>query len=230
MKLVKNGISYTPESVIIENPRVIKQIRFVSENTFVIRFNRDNLQFKAGQFVAVGVEPLQQREYSIYSGEEDDYIEILVREVLGGNVSQHLKQSKVGQSLLVSGPFGINTINEKDINSKRFVFIGSGTGISPFHSFIKSYPTIDYAIIHGVRYLREAYDIADYNSQRYVLCTSREEGGSYHGRVTSFLLDYKIEPDTLFYVCGNGSMIYEVFEMLRKKGISMENVHSEVYF
>ncbi|RPH34166.1 MAG: oxidoreductase [Bacteroidales bacterium] len=230
MKQVKNGITYTPESVVIDSPRVVQQIRFISKNAFIIRFNRDNLQFKAGQFVAVGVEPLQQREYSIYSGEKDDYIEILVREVLGGNVSQQLKQIEIGQSLLVSGPLGITTINEEDINSKRFVFIGSGTGISPFHSFITSYPKIDYTIIHGVRYLSEAYDKNDYDPQRYVLCTSREKGGNYYGRVTSFLLDFRIGPNTLFYVCGNSSMIYEVYDILRKKGVSMGSIHSEVYF
>ncbi|HCT30616.1 MAG TPA: oxidoreductase [Bacteroidales bacterium] len=231
MKQVKNGIAYTPDSVIIESLRAIQQIRFVSENTFVIRFDRDNLQFKAGQFVAVGIkDSLQQREYSIYSGEKDDYIEILVREVLGGNVSQQLRRCEIGQLLLVSGPFGITTINDEDINSKRFIFIGSGTGISPFHSFIRSYPTVDYTIIHGVRYVTEAYDKNDYDPHRYVLCTSRETGGNYYGRVTTFLQDYKIDPDTLFYVCGNSSMIYEVFDILRKKGVPMEHMRSEVYF
>lgn len=231
MKLVKNGIAYAPDSVIIENTRLIEQVRFVSENAFIIRFNRDNLQFKAGQFVAVGIkDSLQQREYSIYSGENDNYIEILVREVLGGNVSQQLKHCKVGQTLLVSGPFGILTINEEDINTKKFIFIASGTGIAPFHSFIRSYPAIDYTLIHGVRYLNEAYEKDDYDSHRYVLCTSGEKNGNYFGRVTNFLQDFIVEPNMLFYVSGNSSMIYEVFDILRKKGVPREKMHSEVYF
>lgn len=231
MKLIKNGITYTPDSVIIENLREIELVRFVSDNAFIIRFNRNNLQFKAGQFLAIGVKgSLQQREYSIYSGENDDYLEILVREVLEGNVSQQLKHCKAGDLLMVSGPLGILTINEKDIRTKRFVFIASGTGIAPFHSIVTSYPTIDYTLIHGVRYLSEAYDKDDYDAQRYVLCTSREKNGNYFGRVTSFLEDYSVEPDTLFYVSGNSSMIYEVYDILRKKSVSMKNIHSEVYF
>ena len=40
------------------------------------------MQFKAGQHIIAGLKgELDQREYSVYSGENDDYLEILVREV-----------------------------------------------------------------------------------------------------------------------------------------------------
>jgi ferredoxin--NADP+ reductase/benzoate/toluate 1,2-dioxygenase reductase subunit len=231
MKQVKNGISYAPDSILIENLRVIEQIRFVSENAFIIRFNRQNLQFKAGQFVAVGIkDSLQQREYSIYSGEGDNYIEILVREVLGGNVSQQLKHCEIGQSLMVSGPFGNLTIDDEDLQSKKFIFIASGTGIAPFHSFVASYPKIDYSIIHGVRYLSDAYEKDFFDPKRYILCTSREKNGNFNGRLTNYLQDFMIEPNMRFFISGNSSMIYEVHDILRKKGVPIKSVQSEVYF
>ena len=65
----------------------IMQMRFLTERTFVLRLDRRNMQFKAGQHIIVGLQgELNQREYSVYSGEKDDYLEILVREVLDGNV------------------------------------------------------------------------------------------------------------------------------------------------
>ena len=61
----------------------IRQIRFLAESTFVLRLDRGNIQFRAGQHIIVGLKgELNQREYSVYSGEKDDYLEILVREVL----------------------------------------------------------------------------------------------------------------------------------------------------
>lgn len=231
MKQTKNGISYAPDRVAIEELRAVQQVRFLTDNTFVVRFDRNDLQFKAGQFLAVGIKGfLQQREYSIYSGENDDYLEILVREVIDGNVSQQLKNVQVGQELLISGPLGINTINVEDINSKRFVFVASGTGISPFHSIVASYSTIDYTIVHGVRYIAEAYDRDDYDSKRYVLCASGEKGGNYYGRVTGFMNDFEVYPNMIFYLSGNSAMIYEVFDILRRKGVADENIHTEVYF
>ena len=209
----------------------IIQIRFLTETTFVLRFDRGNKQFKAGQHIIVGLKgELNQREYSVYSGEQDDYLEILVREVIHGSVSLQLKHTHPGQLLQVNGPFGSFGIEPFDMFSKKLVFIASGTGIAPFHSFVRSYPGIDYTLIHGVRYNNEAYERNDYDPKRYILCTSKENNGGHKGRVTRFLPGYPVERNMLFYLCGNNSMIYEVYHILRDKGIPDENINSEVYF
>lgn len=209
----------------------IRQIRFLTEKTFVLRFDRRDLQFKAGQHIIVGLEgELDQREYSVYSGEKDDYLEILVREVINGKVSLQLRQCEPGQLLQVNGPFGSIGLETFDMFSRKLVFIASGTGISPFHSFVRSYPGIDYTLIHGVRFLNEAYERNDYDPERYIICTSKENNGGHKGRVTRFLAGYKVDRDMLFYLCGNNSMIYEVYHILIDKGIPDENIFSEVYF
>ena len=114
--------------------------------------------------------------------------------------------------------------------SRKLVFIASGTGISPFHSFVRSYPGIDYILIHGVRYKNEAYERSDYDPRRYILCTSKESTEGRKGRVTRFLPAYPVDRNMLFYLCGNNSMIYEVYHILRDKGIRDENIIAEVYF
>jgi ferredoxin--NADP+ reductase/benzoate/toluate 1,2-dioxygenase reductase subunit len=206
-------------------------IRFLTEKTFVLRLDRGNMQFKAGQHIIVGKEgELDQREYSVYSGEKDDYLEILVREIPEGNVSKQLKQCKPGELLKVNGPFGTFGLESFDMFSRKLVFIASGTGISPFHSFVGSYPGIDYTLIHGVRYKNEAYDYTDYDPRRYILCTSKEFNGGRKGRVTRFLPAYRVDSDMLFYVCGNNSMIYEVYHILSDKGIPDGNIFTEIYF
>ena len=162
------------------------------------------MEFKAGQHIIVGLKgELNQREYSVYSGENDDYLEILVREVPEGNVSLQLKQCKPGQLLQVNGPFGSFGLEKFDMFSRKLVFIASGTGISPFHSFVRSYPGIDYTLIHGVRYNNEAYERNDYDPRRYILCTSKESKGGHKGRVTRFLPGYP---------CGPGYVILSVRE------------------
>jgi len=174
---------------------------------------------------------LNLREYSIYSGETDDYLEILVREVLDGSVSQHLKHTKPGDLLQVNGPFGAFGIEKFDLYSKKHVFISTGTGISPFHCFVRSYPLIDYTLIHGVRYSDEAYERNDYDPGRYILCTSKENSRDGHkGRVTRFLNDFKVDTNMLFYLCGNNNMIYEAYHILRNKGVLDEKIFTEVYF
>jgi len=210
---------------------VVDEVRFLTDNTFVVRFERQVMPFKAGQYVSVGLKnSSQRREYSIYSGEDESYLEILVREVLEGNVSLQLKDLKPGDEILVKGPLGKLKLDEADRYGKKLVFIASGTGIAPFHSFLKSYPKIDYKIIHGVRFAEEAYDREHYDPLRYVLCTTGDEKGSYHGRVTSYLDGVKTDPNSRYFICGNSSMIYSVYAFLSKKGVPAANINLEVYF
>ena len=209
----------------------IKQIRFLTDSTFVLRFDRKDLQFKSGQHIIVGLAgELDQREYSIYSGENDDFLEILVREVLKGKVSAQLKLCRPGDILRINGPFGTFGLEKYDMYSRKLVFIATGTGIAPFHSFIKSYPGIDYSLLHGVRYKNEAYEREDYDPHKYILITSKEINEGFKGRITRFLPGYPVGSDMLFYLCGNNSMIYEVYHILRDKGIPDENILTEVYF
>jgi len=224
-------MNYISAVNVTKNIARVQQVRFLTENTFVVRFDRGDLMFKPGQYLTAGIkDSLQHREYSIYSSENDDYLEILVREVLDGDVSLQLKNIKKGEQLEINGPFGFMKIQEEDLSSKKFVLIASGTGIAPFHSFISSYKELDYTVLHGVRNESEAYDKSDYDSQKYVDCTSRDKNGKYHGRVTDFLKGYEITSDMLFYVCGNSNMIYEVYDILRKKGVENSAIYSEVYF
>jgi ferredoxin/flavodoxin---NADP+ reductase len=209
----------------------LMQVRFLTETTFVLKFDRGNIQFRSGQRIIVGLKgELNQREYSIYSGEKDDYLEILVREIINGSVSIQLKQCKPGQLLQVNGPFGSFGLETFDMLTRKLVFIATGTGISPFHSFVKSYPGINYTLIHGVRYNNEAYERNDYDPVRYILCTSNESTGGWKGRVTGFLTGYQVDSDMLFYLCGNNNMIYESYHILRDKGVDDEKIFSEVYF
>lgn len=209
----------------------IIRIRFLTESTFVLRLDRGNMQFKSGQHIIAGLEgELDQREYSIYNDEKDDYLEIMVKEVHDGKVSQQLKNCKPGQLLQVNGPFGSFGLEKYDRFSRKLVFVATGTGISPFHSFVRSYPGIDYVLFHGVRYNNEAYDRNDYDPSRYFLCTSKESNGSNKGRVTRFLHSYPLAPDMLFYLCGNNNMIYNVSHILTDRGVPGENIFTEVYF
>lgn len=173
---------------------------------------------------------MDQREYTVYRGENDDYLEILVRDIPEGNVSPQLKNCSPGQFLQVNGPFGSFGLEKFDMYFRKLIFIATGTGISPFHSFVRSFPGINYTLFHGVQYSNEAYQRNDYDPSRYILCTSKEVKGEHKGRVTKFLPDYPVVPDMLFYLCGNRNMIYEVENILRARGIPDGKIFTEVYF
>jgi NAD(P)H-flavin reductase len=209
----------------------VKEVRHLTDSTFVVKLERNGVEFQTGQFVMLQVNGVvDQREYSVYSGEHDDSLEVLVREVDGGKVSGKLKRLKVGNEIGVDGPVGFFRFDPKSFSTQNFLFIATGTGVSPFHSFVRTYPELNYKLVHGVRFGEEAYDHADFQKEKITLCTTGDKTGDFNGRVTDFLLGEKIDTNTNCFLCGNSEMIYEVFDVLTGKGIPVSNIYSEVYF
>ena len=209
----------------------IREIRQLTESTFVVSLPRCRFNFRPGQHISVSIKgDYQSREYSIYSGSQDEALEILVKEVDGGYFTPKLKNLKPGDYLEIHGPFGKFGMDPKKKDDHRHVFIASGTGIAPFHSMVKSIPGLDYQLIHGVRYPSEAYESDHYEDGRYILCSTRDPKNNFHGRVTDYLKTREFEPNTVFYLCGNSDMIFDAMEILKQKGFEREDITVEVYF
>lgn len=205
-------------------------IRNLTDSTYVLRTQRDNFQFIPGQCVNIGlIGGAVNREYSTYSGINDTYLEFLIKKVKGGLVSIGISKLSNGDEVTLDGAYGKFTI-QKPHKTQKYMFIASGTGIAPFHSFVKSYPHIDYRIIHGIRYASEQYDRKDYEKKRYIACVSRRKGGDFSGRVTKYLQTLSLPQDTIYYLCGNHGMINDVYDILRKQEINGNNIFTEVFF
>ncbi len=208
----------------------VQEIRKLTESAYILRMNKNGLDFIPGQYINLGIKGVKEsRAYSIYSSPRDNYLDVLVKEVDDGIVSPLLKKVEPGTMLHLDGPYGYFVINKNNM-SKKFFFIATGTGISPFHSFISTYPTLDYKLLHGIRYGSEAYEKSFYDPDRYISCTTRSKSGHFHGRVTDYLVKHYLEPGTLCFLCGNHKMIYEAYNILKAKGIKEDHIFAEVYF
>lgn len=208
----------------------VLEVRFLTESTYILKLERNGFTFVPGQCVNIGlVGGAVNREYSTYSGVRDPYLEFLIKRVDGGQVSTRLSLLDPGDEVTLDGAYGLFTI-KKTAMKKKFLFIASGTGIAPFHSFVKSYPEIDYKVLHGIRFPREQYDRQDYVKGRYMACVSGERGGDLYGRVSDYLKKNKVPQGTICYICGNSSMINDVYDILRLQGVSGTDILTEVFF
>ena len=210
---------------------IVQEVRELTDTTYVLRFDKKDMDFQAGQHITLGLPgDNQMREYSIYSPSTAPYLEVLIREVEKGLVSRKLHRVKKGDSLKVEGPVGFFTLNEQEMKEKSFLFIASGTGIAPFHSMAGSHPGLDYQIIHGVRFASETYERDHYPENSYIACISQDKQADFHGRVTDYLRLNKPDSETLVYLCGNCDMIYEAYDILTSGGLDADQIRTEVYF
>lgn len=209
----------------------VQSVRHLTDSTYVLRVDRLEMPAIAGQCATVGVLGSGiNREYSLYSGNDDPYFEFLIKEIEGGQVSGALKTCVPGDEVELDGPYGQFILHNPEDLTRRYLFIGTGVGIAPFHGFVGSYPEIDYKIIHGVRHLEERYDMDSYDRSRYVSCVSRGAGGDFSGRVTDYLRAYPVDKDFFCYLCGNSEMVGEVFDLLRSQGVDGDHLFTEAFF
>lgn len=222
--------AHRPEARVGLVHRVIS-VRDLTRHTFVLRIERNNVPCTAGQCVTLGLHGSGiNREYSLYSGEGDEYFEFLIREVEGGQVSCELHRCQPGDLVDFDGPYGRFIIEKPEDRERKYLFIATGVGIAPYRSFVRSYPWLDYRILHGVRYCEERYDMQEYPRERYIACVSREEGGDFRGRVSDYLARHPVERGTICYLCGNNAMIAEVYDLLRGQGVPGDNLYTEIFF
>ncbi len=198
---------------------------------FLLTFERQAFAFKTGQYLSLGLPGhREQREYSIYSGEGEEHLSVLVKEVPQGMMSRRLAALVEGDTLHVDGPFGYFTLDASESSKVPLLFLATGTGISPFHSFVKTHPNLNYRMLHGIRSCAEIPLEQGFVRDRVTSCVSRETGGDFHGRVTQQLKSLKVLPESHAFLCGNCDMIYDAFDLLRGFGVSSERIYTEVYF
>jgi ferredoxin--NADP+ reductase len=211
-------------------PCQVHHLRWLDPSTFVLRVDRVGLEFRAGQCVSLGIWGAGvNREYSIYSGEGDPHLEFLIKVIQGGTVSPRLAQLGPGDRVYLAGPYSDFALPSNP-HQQPLLFVATGTGIAPFHSFVRTVEGLDYRLLHGIRETAHCHDRQDYAPERYIPCVSRDSAGARGVRVTDHLKTARLDPRTEAYLCGNHAMIEDAYELLLAAGLAPDRIHSEVFF
>ena len=209
---------------------VVTSIKNIAPDVCRLTF-RKKWHFLAGQVVGIALQGSEDpRMYSLSGGTEEKDGEIIFDIKPEGKLTPRLAQLKTGDKLFVSEPFGEFTGNDKPA-----WWIASGTGVAPFASMVRSGFVKDKKLIQGGRYAYSFYfeDLFKKTlGESYIRCCSQEKVDDfYHGRVTGWLEEQTDLPkDILYYICGNAEMVVDARDILIRKEIPYENIHSEIYF
>lgn len=209
---------------------VVKSNTQLNKSAYIIELDK-MLQFKAGQVISLWIDDIQQaRLYSIASGENDKTTKILYEVVSNGVLTNRMKTLKTGDTVYLSQPMGyfLNTVG-------RAMWIATGTGIAPFISMMLSGYTDNKTLLHGSRTIDGFYfqnKIKEVMKDRYLrFCTAEESPDVISGRITTFLQQKDdLEPNIIYYLCGNNQMVIDIRQILIGKGVPYENIKAEIYF
>ncbi len=213
---------------------VVKEVFDVAPQhpaTYVIRFTIEGqpgvFDFQPGQFMSVFAEKDGKsisRPYSIASPPETkDHLEIVIKVVEGGFMSNYLHQVAPGTRLKVIGPLGRFILLEPP--ERDILFVATGTGVAPFvsmagHIFAMGYD-VDVHLAFGVRYVHdliykdlfERWEREHPNFHLYPTI-SRPGDSGWKGRVgyVEKVIDEEIKDpgNKDVYICGLHNMVEQV--------------------
>lgn len=226
--------------------------RVVANNTLELLYQANKrLAFIPGQFYSFHFEcgnVSKARSYSaanpILNPQLNRELNIAVTLHEEGFASNIFNESKVGEEIEVSGPFG-SLILPKRLPNTVFL-VATGTGIAPFRSMISQIQEslekgqTKFILAFGVRsredliYDSDFYDLENmYKNFIYEVYFSREEqlrSNEYSGRVTRLFEKHDIDPEsTLAFVCGNPEMVDDVVNEFKNSGLVTNQIKREKY-
>lgn len=213
----------------------------------------DTFRHEPGQYLTlrstVDGEALR-RSYSICSGVNDPCLQVAVKRVEGGVFSNFVNDTlKPGDSIEVLPPQGSFFVPLDPQAQRNYLFIASGSGITPVVSNIKSIletePGARVTLLYGNQRTNTIMfrETLSFLKNRYmtrflwVNILSREDQGCdiLNGRLDNRkgadlnrgLIDLKSYDE--YFICGPESMISEVSRGLRGVGVAEENIHYELF-
>jgi ferredoxin--NADP+ reductase len=149
---------YRFEGVVKATQRITPEKSDEEVRDIILEVNKQNFTFKVGQSIGIivpGPHDLGHKEhfrlYSISDISEPEngknpeisicvkrcsYIDDFSGERYDGIASNYLCGRKVGDTIILTGPYGLPFELPKD-NTTNLLMIGLGTGIAPFRAFIK---------------------------------------------------------------------------------------------
>jgi ferredoxin/flavodoxin---NADP+ reductase len=219
--------------------RVIEN-RHWTDALFSLRVEAPRLNFQAGQFVRIGLEPTLVRAFSFVNPPEDPVLEFYGIVVPEGPLSPRLAQLHAGDRLLVApNPAGFLVLSEVP-DAETLWLVSTGTGLAPFLSLLRTTAIWsrfrNVVLVHAVRYARElAYreligEIlrSHHNAFHYVRFVSRETvDAALAGRIPAAIRDgrleaaagLKLDPRSHVMLCGNPQMLKDASAALVERGL-----------
>ena len=230
----------------------IVEVRKLTHNTnsYLLRFaDKKHINYKAGQWVMLkanidGEEV--KKPYSIASPplldmEHAEYMELIIKHVPGGKMTDYLFSIDAGTHIGVAGPFGkfilLEPIKEGDI------FMATGSGLAPFMAMLRKvfrdHNPKEFYLFFGAINEREiiyADELVRWDKEHknfhLVVCLSKPsrkwdgEIGYVQDKITNYIKDFK---NKQAYLCGLPMMVEQAKQRLLELGVKKENIFQELY-
>lgn len=207
----------------------------IAENIYFFKYSIPaDFEWKAGQYVGIGISNTYRRCYSIWDI-KDNQLELLIDTKPGGLASQFFDNAEVSAENLIIGPYGKFVVQENNFHK---VFISTGTGIAPFYPMTREALAKGYKVtfVFGAKtfeteiaynFFKEFLTNPNFqyvqaitqNLEEHIPATQDKAVLTKFGRVTKVVPELNLDyANSEFYVCGGPQMVEDMETILRNLG------------
>ena len=228
----------------------INEIIVVNEKIKIFRFSGiESFNFIPGQFVMASIPGFNtdkgipiKRAFSIASKPKDNQIELCIECKNTGGFSEKIFSMKVGDKIIMVGPYGKFILNS-DL-SKNSVFLAAGVGIAPLMCMIRhsihnngsgkllllySFREVnDFAYREELdKYTKKGnFKIVPFLTTKNNVKWNNERGRIDEERIRKYITDINSE----FYICGGNEFNQEMSQLLQNIGVDKQRIHKEAFW
>ena len=239
-----------PDSNLIEIETTVKSVYLLNPEVVRVRLCRpDNYQYYPGQYLTLFNSDGIGRCYSIASiPAEEDFLELHIRLVPGGQVSSWAHKLKTGDTVRITEPNGdcFYVANKKD---QPMLLIGTGTGLAPLYGIAREALRQGHSgaihLYHGSRTLDghttsfglylfdELKALAQSRNQFYYhpsISSGHVPDGMRRGRANDLaLIDHKDLTGWRVYICGREDMVKATKQKAFLAGSSLQDIYADPF-
>lgn len=204
----------------------------------------DRLGHRAGQYILLHARAndgsVVKRAYSVATQPaEDPEFGLCVRLIPGRPASEFVHAVTPGTEVSFTGPWGKFVVEDRP---RDLTLVATGTGISCTGAIVEDHLARDEpgrvrllwglrreSDVHGLPRLQDLARAHPNFSYTIALSQPGPAWTGCRGRVTD-LLRSELQPDSLYYLAGNGAMIADAEELLVAAGVPPASVRKEVFF
>lgn len=216
----------------------IKDIRLANDGV-------EPLAFTAGQYARLTFPGAPSRDYSMACQPGGRELEFHIRQVPGGAATQRIhEQLKVGDSVMVEGPFGSSYLREQ--HTGPILCVAGGSGLAPIKGIIESAIARGMKqpihVYFGVRSVCDLYLVDHFESlaERHpnlaftpvLSYASLDADAPWRtGLVTDVIAkDLENFDGWKVYVAGPPPMVEAAIKIVTERGLQSSNLHADVFF
>ena len=203
-----------------------------SEGIYELVCLRGSLHFEPGNCIDIrnpntGI----KKPYSIASAPSDKHLVFYIRVLPSEDgVSQYISTLQTGDYIESDEAFGYFTPGKNETDQK-YVYIATGTGMSPFLSALTHYSHRPYAILCGVKRYSDVLPIVKGTNHLYKIAVSREPSNTPK-HVSAYYLNLPTDkPEEYhYYICGLEEMISDATQYLIEHNVPWHMIHVEQFY